>query len=91
MTAETLAEYQKLETERQAVEKQYAEAVALRTQAYLTAQNQQSYLALFAAPALPQASLYPNRPRAILTVVLSAAVAWFVGMLVVYALRDHLV
>lgn len=91
VTAETLAEYQKLETERQAVEKQYAEAVALRTQAYLTAQNQQSYLALFAAPALPQASLYPNRPRAILTVVLSAAVAWFVGMLVVYALRDHLV
>lgn len=91
VTAETLAEYQKLETERHAVEKQYAEAVALRTQAYLTAQNQQSYLALFAAPALPQASLYPNRLRAILTVVLSAAVAWFVGMLIAYALRDHLV
>lgn len=91
VTAETLAEYQTLETDRQAAEKQYAEALALRTQAYLTAQNQQSYLALFAAPTLPQSSLYPNRLRAILTVVLAAAVAWFVGMLIVYALRDHLV
>ena len=78
VTAETLAEYQ------------YAEALALRNQAYLTAQNQLSYLALFAAPTLAQASLYPNRPRSIAAVVLAAAAAWFVGMLVVYALRDHL-
>lgn len=90
VTAETLAEYQTLETERQSTEKQYAEALALRTQAYLTAQNQLSYLALFAAPTLAQASLYPNRPRAIMAVVLSAAAAWFVGMLIIYALRDHL-
>lgn len=91
VSAETLAEYQKLETERQTAEKQYTEALALRTQAYLTAQNQLSYLALFAAPTMPQKSLYPNRPRSILTVVLAAGVAWFVGMLIVYALRDHIV
>jgi len=90
VTAETLAKYQTLELERQTAEKLYGEAVSLRTQAYLLAQSQQSYLALFAAPALPQSSLYPDRPRAIATVILSAAVAWFIGMLVVYALRDHL-
>ena len=90
MTAETLAEYQSLDLERQFADKQYAEALALRNQAYLTAQNQLSYLALFAAPTLAQASLYPNRPRSIAAVVLAAAAAWFVGMLVVYALRDHL-
>ena len=90
VSADTLAEYQTLDLERLATEKQYTEAIALRTQAYLTAQNQQSYLALFVAPTLPQTSLYPNRTRAIAAVFLSAAAAWFIGMLIVYALRDHL-
>lgn len=90
VSAETLAEYQSLDLERQYADKQYTEALALRSQAYLMAQNQQSYLALFAAPTLAQASLYPNRPRSIAAVMLAAAAAWFVGMLVVYALRDHL-
>lgn len=90
VTPETLAEYQTLELERQTAEKQYTEALSLRTQAYLTAQNQQSYLALFVAPRLAQTSVYPDRPRSIAAVALGAAAAWFVGMLVVYALRDHL-
>jgi capsular polysaccharide transport system permease protein len=89
-TPETLAEYQSLDMERQYADKQYTEALALRNQAYLTAQNQLSYLALFAAPTVAQTSLYPNRARAIASVVLAAAAAWFVGMLIVFALRDHL-
>lgn len=88
-TPETLNEYQSLDLERQYADKQYTEALALRNQAYLTAQNQLSYLALFAAPTLAQSSLYPNRPRAIASVALAAAAAWFVGMLMVFALRDH--
>lgn len=90
VSAETLAEYHALDVERQLAEKQYTEALTLRTQAYLTAQNQQSYLALFVAPQLPQTSVYPDRAKAIAAVVLGAAVAWFVGMLIAYALRDHL-
>lgn len=90
VTADTLAKYQTLEIERQTAEKLYGEAVSMRTQAYIMAQSQQSYLGLFAAPSLPEASLYPDRPRAIATVILSAALAWFIGMLVVYAMRDHL-
>lgn len=87
---EVLAKYQTLEVERLAAEKQYTDALGLRNQAQVTAMGQQSYLALFAAPMLPHASLYPNRLRSIATVVLAAAAAWFVGMLTVYALRDHL-
>lgn len=90
VSAETLAQHQSLELDRLSAEKQYTEALALRTQAYLTAQNQQSYLALFVAPTLPQTSVYPNRTRAIAAIVLAAAVAWFVGVMVIYALRDHL-
>jgi capsular polysaccharide transport system permease protein len=90
VSAETLAQHQSLELDRQSAEKEYTEALALRTQAYLTAQNQQSYLALFVVPTLPQTSVYPDRTRAIAAVVLSAALAWFVGVMIIYALRDHL-
>jgi capsular polysaccharide transport system permease protein len=87
---EILQKFEALDVERQFGEKQYADALELRTQAYLTAQNQQSFLALFVQPTLPQISLYPNRWKAILTVVLAAGAVWFVGMMMVYAVRDHL-
>ena len=85
-----LGQYQSLDLERQFAEKQYTDALALKAQAYLIAQNQQSYLALFDEPGLAQTSLYPDRLKSILTVILAAAVAWFVGMLITYAIRDHL-
>lgn len=90
VSADTLAKYQTLELERQTAERLYGEAISLRTQAYMTAQSQQSYLGLFSPPGLPEASLYPDRPRAIATVILASALAWFIGMLIVYAIRDHL-
>lgn len=90
VTAETLGRYQSLDLERQFAEKQYTEALGLRNQVYLTAQNQQSYLALFVEPTLPQTSRYPDRLRAIASVVLAAAAAWFIGMLITYGIRDHL-
>jgi capsular polysaccharide transport system permease protein len=85
-----LEQYQSLDLDRQFAEKQYTDALGLRDQAYLTAQNQQSYLALFVEPTLAHTSLYPDRPRAIMTVFLAAAAAWFVGLLLTYAVRDHL-
>lgn len=90
VSADALAKFQTLDLERQTAERLYADAMSLRTQAYLLAQKQQSYLGLFAQPSLPESSLYPDRPRAIATVILAAALAWFIGMLVVYAVRDHL-
>lgn len=90
ITPEALRGFQSLDAERQFAEKIYAEALSLRSQAYVMAQNQQSYLALFVKPKLAQISLYPERVRSILVVVLAACAAWFVGMLIVYAVRDHL-
>lgn len=89
VSAETLGQYQSLDLERQFAEKQYTDALVLRSEAYLMAQNQQSYLALFVEPTLPQTSLYPDRARSIASVVLAAAAAWFIGMLLTYAVRDH--
>ena len=75
VTAETLGEYQTLDMEQQFTEKQYTEALALRNQAYLTAQNQQSTSVL--------SSRRCRRPRSTLSrpgrsaVVLVAAAVWF--------------
>jgi capsular polysaccharide transport system permease protein len=90
VSPEVFGQYQSLDLDRQFAEKQYTESLDLRNQAYLMAQNQQSYLALFVQPTLPHTSLYPDRTRAIATVVLAAAAAWFIGMLITYAVRDHL-
>jgi len=91
VTAEILGQYQTLDLEHKFAEKQYTDALDLRSQAYLMAQSQQSYLALFVEPTLAQTSLYPDRPRAIVSIVLAAAAAWFIGMLLTYAVRDHLI
>ncbi|GEP58624.1 hypothetical protein [Reyranella soli] len=90
ISPEALRGFQSLDAERQFAEKVYGEALSLRSQAFIMAQNQQSYLALFVKPKLPQTSLYPDRVKSIFVVVLAAAAAWFLGMLVVYAVRDHL-
>ncbi len=90
ISPEALREFQSRDAERLFAEKIYGEALSLRSQAYVMAQNQQSYLALFAKPTLPQKSLYPDRTKSIFVVFLAAAAAWFVGMLLVYAVRDHL-
>jgi len=90
VSPETLARYQSLDLERQFAEKQYTEALGLKSQAYMFAQNQQSYLALFVEPTLAQTSLYPARLFSIATVVLAAAGIWFVGTLITYSVRDHL-
>lgn len=90
VSAESLDKYQALDLEWQTAQRLLQEAIILRNQAYVFAQSQQSYLALFVAPRRPQSSTYPNRPRSIAAVVLSAALAWFVGMLIVYTIRDHL-
>jgi capsular polysaccharide transport system permease protein len=90
VTPEVLARYQSLDLERQFAEKQYTDALSQRGQAYLMAQSQQSFLALFVEPALPHKPLYPERFKAIVTVLLSAAAVWFASMLMTYAVRDHL-
>lgn len=90
VTPEVLAQYQSIDLERQFAEKQYTEALSMRSQAYLLAQNHQSFLALFVEPTLPQSAQYPRRMKSIVTVFLSAAAAWFAGIMITYAVRDHM-
>jgi capsular polysaccharide transport system permease protein len=91
VTPETLRQFQSVDLERQFAEKQYTEMLSLRSQAYMMAQNQQSFLALFVQPTLAQTALYPERLKSIATVLVAAAALWFAGMLITYAVRDHMI
>lgn len=90
MTPADMARYEALETQRQFAQNLYADALKLRQNAYIAAHEQQSYLALFVSPGLPHASLYPDRPKAIAIIVLTAAAVWFLSVMIGYAIRDHL-
>jgi capsular polysaccharide transport system permease protein len=90
VSPDALAKWETLDLERQVAEKSYGDALTLRMQAYMTAQGLQSYLALIVKPTLAQTSLYPDRAKSIAVVALIAAAVWFVGMLIAYAIRDHL-
>ena len=84
-----LEQYESLDAQSQTAAKLYGEALELRQKAYLAASSQQSYLALFVKPRLAHAPSYPHRIESIVIVFLAAAAAWFVGLMVVYAVRDH--
>jgi capsular polysaccharide transport system permease protein len=89
-TPEAVGRYEALQLDYQFAEKLYTSALEARDKARNLAQSRQAYLALFIKPSLPQASLYPDRARSVLTVLLAAAAVWFIGVLLTYAVRDHL-
>lgn len=91
VSAADLERYETLDAQSQAAEKLYGDALELQQKAYLAASSQQSYLALFVKPKLAHAAQYPHRVESILIVLLAAVAAWFVGLMITYAVRDHLV
>lgn len=89
LLSSSLAEFEGLLTERQFAEKAYESALASVENARIRAERQSRYLATFVEPQLPQDSLYPQRTRSILLVLLCSAIAWAIGVLVFYGIRDH--
>lgn len=84
-----LAEFEGLQTERDFAQKAYEQASVAVEQARVRAEQQSRYLATFVEPHLPEDSLYPARVQMILLVALCSALAWALGTLVFYGIRDH--
>lgn len=82
-------DYQALTTELEFAQKAYLLSLQSLEQARLTANRQQRYLATFVAPSLPQEALYPQRIINSLIAALLSLAAWFIGVLIVYGVRDH--
>ena len=91
VTPADLEQYETLSARMVASEKMLDDAMQLQEQAYLTAEGQKSYLALFVSPKLPHLSAYPNRVESIVIVILASMAAWFIGLMITYAVKDHLI
>jgi len=84
-----LTEYEGLQTELTFAQKAYETASVQVEATRVRAEQQTRYLATFVEPHLPEDSLYPKRLQMILLVMLCSALAWAIGVLVFYGIRDH--
>jgi capsular polysaccharide transport system permease protein len=55
----------------------------------MRAERQARYIATFVEPHMPEDSLYPKRLQMIFLVLLCSTLAWAIGVLVFYGIRDH--
>lgn len=82
-------DYQTLQTEMEFAQKAYVLAQQSLETARVTANQQQRYLATFILPSLPQAALYPQRMTNTAIAFLLCFCFWFIGLMIVYGIRDH--
>lgn len=85
-----LAAYETLEIERNFAQQTYASALSSLEKARVEADRQQRYLAVYSAPAVPQYPLYPRRALNTFLLFGVLTLVWGIGVLIVYAVRDHL-
>lgn len=84
-----VANYEELVVDREFAEKAYVSALSSLERARIEADRQQRYVAAFVRPTLPEEALYPRRIVACITVLAISLVLWALGVLIVYAIRDH--
>jgi capsular polysaccharide transport system permease protein len=82
--------YEAVETEAIFAQRAYEAAMAALERARAEASRQQVYLAPVVRPVAPEHALYPTRLANTATVLAAALLAWFVGLVALRALREHL-
>lgn len=85
----SLSEFEALSTERDFAQRAYEGAATAVEAARMRAEQQNRYLATYVEPHLPEDSLYPARLQMVLLVLLCSALAWAIGVLIFYGIRDH--
>ncbi|WP_051242804.1 hypothetical protein [Stappia stellulata] len=85
-----IANYEELKVEQEFAQQAYATTLASLERARAEADRQQRFLAVFRAPSLPEEALYPERMLNSFLVFIVALIAWGIGTLIVYSVRDHM-
>lgn len=85
-----LAQYEELEVERMFAEKLYASVLTTLESARSNANMQHTYVAAFVEPVQAQIALYPQRTLSVLVVLIVSGMIWCGGLLIVFAIKDHL-
>ena len=82
-------DYQALLLEQEFAQKAYVSALSSLERARMTADQQQRYLGTFVPPRKPESAIYPRRILSIVVFILLNVIIWAIGVLAVYAIRDH--
>jgi capsular polysaccharide transport system permease protein len=86
--ATLVAEFERLNLEREFAEQAYRSALSAHDAAVAEAQRQSRYLATHVAPTLAESSRYPEREMILGITVLFLFLGWAVIVLVAYSIRD---
>jgi capsular polysaccharide transport system permease protein len=84
-----VADYEELVVEREFAEKAYVAALAALERSHNDAAQQQRYIATFVTPGLPEEAQHPKRLTNTIIVLGISVLLWSLGLLIVYAVRDH--
>jgi capsular polysaccharide transport system permease protein len=87
---QSIGGFEAVETEVIFAQRAYEAAMAAMERARGEASRQQVYLAPVVRPVAPEHALYPARLANTGTVLATALLAWFVGLVALRALREHL-
>jgi len=85
-----LAQFDSLNSEMTIAEKFYSSALEGRQKAQSNADRRSTYVTLFVEPSLPDAPLFPQRFSSILIIAVCSLTGWFLLLLIVSSVRDHL-
>ena len=87
--SDVVGQYETLAVDRQFAETTYTAALAAFESARAEAVRQSRYIASYIRPTLAQEAEFPQRGRLLLIIAGFLAVAWVIGSLVFYSLRDR--
>jgi len=87
--ATMLSRFEELEIEREFAQQAYSAALASLERARGEANRTQRYLAVFVSPHQPNEARYPLVFRGVMTVLAFSALAWILGILTYFGIREH--
>lgn len=87
--ANLFADYEKLFTEQTFAEESYRAAMVAHDSALAKAQMRSRYLAIHVQPTRAEKSMFPDRPITLMVLIVFVTLAWAVGLLVYYSIRDR--
>ena len=87
--SDVVGQYETLAVDRQFAETSYTAALASYESARAEAVRQSRYIASYIRPTLAQEAEFPQRGQLLLIIAGFSAVAWVIGALVFYSLRDR--
>lgn len=84
-----IAEYESLVVDREFAEQMYRAALVQRDTALAQATRRSRYLATYISPSLAETAEFPKRNQVIFVTFLFLSLAWMLGVLIYYSVRDR--